>query len=135
MGKPLTCECLIRMGGDIHRKDGERMTPLHRAVQQCGVTHIDIALLLLRRGAEIEYTAESEDSTDMGKLIRGARGHAKKFVHPLIESGAKDGGLVPLLFCKKMGSKGDALFHTAICTSEGKVWSDAWWHAHYSLMT
>eukprot|EP00290_Baffinella_frigidus_P008072 CAMPEP_0180134536 /NCGR_PEP_ID=MMETSP0986-20121125/10223_1 /TAXON_ID=697907 /ORGANISM="non described non described, Strain CCMP2293" /LENGTH=634 /DNA_ID=CAMNT_0022074921 /DNA_START=39 /DNA_END=1943 /DNA_ORIENTATION=+ len=121
MGRPLTVECLIRFGADFLLKDGEGMTPLHRATQQCQGGHLDIAILLLKKGSPIEFTKLSEEHTDMGHLSRTSRGHMKKMIHDIVSGGSADGGLVPVVFCKKLGTKGDYFYHNIMCQTAGKA--------------
>ncbi len=69
----ITAQYLIRMGCNIHDKDLELRTPLHRAVQNSGVAHFDIACLLLRLGAEVEIQ-QGNDENDMMCLAKASRG-------------------------------------------------------------
>jgi len=53
MGRSMVVELLLRSNADVDFRDGELRTPLHRAVQQAHNLHLDIALMLLSRGAEV----------------------------------------------------------------------------------
>jgi len=42
-------------------------------------------------------------------------------IQDIIAGGVADGGLVPLLFCHKLGTKGDYFYHNLMCQTAGKV--------------
>jgi hypothetical protein len=83
MGRSMVVQLLLRSNADIHARDGELRTPLHRAVQQSHHMHLEVALLLLSRGAQTEEN-EGGESNNMMKMAKESRGQALRQMADLL---------------------------------------------------
>mmetsp|Transcript_41147 Transcript_41147/g.99423 ORF Transcript_41147/g.99423 Transcript_41147/m.99423 type:complete len:617 (-) Transcript_41147:30-1880(-) len=119
MGKTITSQYLIKVGCDINEKDAELRTPLHRAVQVSNRSHMVIASMLLRMGAQVEIGGVNPDN-DMIKMTKDSKGQAADAILALIEGSQAHSSLPSLLLCAPRGARGDLAYHRVQLEHQGK---------------